>query len=368
VPPPPQNLHSERGTFNIDPGAPYLASGGIDDVPEPVPPAGKSARNFVGGFAIGLRKMMQRNHGTGGIGMSPPPSAAYGFQAPGPEYDPEYGAVNTGTSFSARGSSVATSETLHAPLQTDDMHDGETTAIHHDILPTGEYVGSPVSADPQPGSDYAKMDSPTPPASDRSFGSYMNRVRTFFRELNDLPWVAERVTVDYIPGQSKRRARPRPTHRPIISWYNPNVNPISAGTVDLLSGSSPSASPSVQHVRPSINGQSVYTESVYGNAQSPPLMTSVTHEATTIPRSMGGAAAVAPPRSTYVPTEFSPVSATSPSGQWPTRYPHGYAPYQPQAGYGDAIHANTAVGQSATPAYVQPHSAPLRWGPLNTSE
>ncbi|KAG5339157.1 hypothetical protein C0989_005387 [Termitomyces sp. Mn162] len=98
--------------------------------------------------------------------------------------------------------------------------DEGTTAVGHDYdpLPLAQTMGSPVYIEPKPTNDYAKMDSPR--ASIASLNSYMNRVKQFFHEFNELPWVAERVTVDYIPGASKdrRRVRINQLHRP-VSWY-----------------------------------------------------------------------------------------------------------------------------------------------------
>jgi hypothetical protein len=109
------------------------------------------------------------------------------------------------------------SETAHETSETLDTHEG-TTVVEHQTLPAPMVMGSPILIEPQPGSDYAKMDSPRRSAA--SFGSYMSRVHKFFHDLNELPWVADRVTIDYFPGQNKRRERSISTRRPVMSWYN----------------------------------------------------------------------------------------------------------------------------------------------------
>ncbi|KAF8872206.1 hypothetical protein CPB84DRAFT_1799824 [Gymnopilus junonius] len=76
---------------------------------------------------------------------------------------------------------------------------------------------SPVSADPEYGSDYAQMNPPTPPPSDTSFHTYLSRISKVVKDINSLPWVMkERVTVDYYPERSKRRDEPK--RHPAIAW------------------------------------------------------------------------------------------------------------------------------------------------------
>ena len=76
---------------------------------------------------------------------------------------------------------------------------------------------SPVSADPEFGSDYAQMNPPTPPPSDTSFNTYLSRLSQIVKNINELPWVAkERVTADYYPERSRRKDEPK--RHPAISW------------------------------------------------------------------------------------------------------------------------------------------------------
>jgi len=150
---------------------------------------------------------------------------------------------------------------------------------HSNYIPansTGLYnfsVGSPIVADIQPAPDYAKMDIPPSTApSDVSFNTYLSRIRQVIEHVNSLPWVAERVTVDYYPAgirrekiEKKERNRERlkrqdeeklgpgglfgdgrgigrKDKRPIVSWYDrnrvglPTSNP---GDLDLTAGSPP---------------------------------------------------------------------------------------------------------------------------------
>ncbi|KAG6861569.1 hypothetical protein C0995_014865 [Termitomyces sp. Mi166 len=122
---------------------------------------------------------------------------------------------------SARGISPAALSPAESSSQSIyDTFEG-TTAVGHDNyepLPVVQTIGSPVYIEPKPTKDYAKMEKSR--VSIVSFNSYVHRVKQFLRELNDLPWVAERVTVDYIPGESKgrRQARVPRLQRP-LSWY-----------------------------------------------------------------------------------------------------------------------------------------------------
>ncbi|PFH53491.1 hypothetical protein AMATHDRAFT_45373 [Amanita thiersii Skay4041] len=81
------------------------------------------------------------------------------------------------------------------------------------------WVASPEHTSPrlQPGPDYAKMGNFNPVVP------FTTLVGRFLRKIRDLPWVAtDRVTTDYYPGQSGKRSRPRPVHRPrhTRSWYS----------------------------------------------------------------------------------------------------------------------------------------------------
>ncbi|KAJ7750360.1 hypothetical protein B0H16DRAFT_1536672 [Mycena metata] len=282
----PENLNDDRDAFNVDPGVGVLEAGGETYQPA-IAPAGR--HRFVGGFIGGMRKALQRNRGPGdGIAFPEPavvheeetqyesvpraepephyaaPSPEVHYPAPSPEgrtapsppqvhyatsaqyASPavQYADVGPDAEYPERQphhrqeSSSSTSETAHATTQ---EHYEGTTIVNHDP----NQLGTPQFVEPQPGSDYAKMDSPR---SEASFGSYLTRVHHFFQTVNKLPWIApDRVTVDYIPGRARQqaaqespshlrpRSRSRPVRRTTVSWYNSNI---PQGSIDLLSGGS----------------------------------------------------------------------------------------------------------------------------------
>ncbi|KAG6854353.1 hypothetical protein C0991_007858 [Blastosporella zonata] len=198
VPPPPTALHTTDGdAFNVDPNVPYLDSG-----TQQIPGAKSSrsgSRRFSRITSLARRALRQQR------------------TVDGAQHHPEEGRPLTTArrpSLPAVSPVTSSSNTVH---ETVEDYEG-TTAISHDALPIAQVMGSPVYIEPQLTNDYAKMDSPH--VSIASFGSYMSRVRQFFHDLNELPWVAERVTVDYVPGEKKgrRQARERRLQRP-ISWY-----------------------------------------------------------------------------------------------------------------------------------------------------
>ncbi|KIK63150.1 hypothetical protein GYMLUDRAFT_483219 [Collybiopsis luxurians FD-317 M1] len=264
IPPSPQpvaeNLHRDNSTFNVDPAAPMLGAGG-DSIQEAMQAEDhrnelRREKNLAGGFMVGLKRALKPTW-NGGQQRSDP-EAAYGhtpytaddMYLPGSDHaDMEEAHGYTDHSYPAASSSESqpspSSETMHG---TQEYPDDGTTAVDHHSVPMpipGHYV-SPILVEPQLAPDYAKMDSPSPTTSDASLNTYMSRVAKFLRQINELPWIADsRVTVDYYPGQSKRRIRPRPAHRAILSWYNrhaflPGQN---TETLDLDAGASPPPEP-----------------------------------------------------------------------------------------------------------------------------
>ncbi|KAF5340433.1 hypothetical protein D9758_013560 [Tetrapyrgos nigripes] len=168
-------------------------------------------------------------------------------------------------------------------------------------------VGSPILADIKPASDYAKMDiPPSTTASDVSFNTYLDRMRRAIDHVNSLPWVAERVTVDYYPAgirreklekkeREKERIRRqdeeklgpgglfgdgigigRRDRRPILSWYDrakmglpTNVRP---GELDLTAGSPPPPVPPLQdQAQPSMAQAMATPYSPLAQATLPPI-------------------------------------------------------------------------------------------------
>ncbi|KAF8238990.1 hypothetical protein L208DRAFT_1374902 [Tricholoma matsutake] len=236
--------------------------------------------------------------------------------------------------------------------------------VHHEPLPEPLPMGSPVFVEPEPGSDYAKMDSPTPTPSTASLASYLSRVRKFFQELNDLPWVAsERVTVDYYPSRSQRAARrrstvharsplPPPPQRPVISWYDTN-NPAHQGLVDLFSSSSsPStvmAEVQIQGAQPLPKNARVVYPAVYGPVT--PLRPNQ------YPNSLP---APAPAPMSYRATVRTESSSSSRDGEESFNrpmYPHGYVSYQ-QHGAAGAQYAGDTIHHMTQPAHSPVYSVP----------
>lgn len=316
VPPLPGALHSPDGdAFNVDPNAPYLESGGIsaDAARTPPPPRGEGKRS-AGGFVNLVKRAMSARQRPPSEGLLPTTAPLYSarYQSPQPppmpdipRSPPRVNPVNQ-TYVSPPNSS----ETAHETLETDDTHDGETTAVDHEMPPVVPELGSPVYIEPQPGSDYAKMEG-APSVSNASFASYMSRVQKFFHDINELPWVAERVTVDYIPGESRRHRAPlRPVVRPVLSWYGGRPHSGHPGPVDLFSeSSSGSSSPTVVY----------QIQSPGGPSQNIPV------------------AAIAPastaPSSAYGPARVLQHNAPPPAARvraGGTLYPNGYVPYHHQ--------------------------------------
>ncbi|KAG6905116.1 hypothetical protein DXG01_004775 [Tephrocybe rancida] len=201
VPAHPTALHTADGdAFNVDPAVPYIASGGSAVHQTPVAESSRSgSKRFSRFTSLARRAMRQKSLGESSQRRAEEGQPFASARSPSPP------AISPGTS---------SSNTIH---DTVDDYEG-TTAVSHDAIPGAPDIGSPVYIEPQPTIDYAKMDSPR--ISIASIGSYISRVQQFFRDLNELPWVAERITVDYVPGETKgrRQARERRLQRP-ISWY-----------------------------------------------------------------------------------------------------------------------------------------------------
>ena len=94
-----------------------------------------------------------------------------------------------------------------------------------------------ILADPKPASDYVQMgdcESSPEPFSDPTLTFYLTRLRRFFKAVNDLPWIAPRTTVDYIPGQgqSTNATKRSSDRRNALSWY---AAPPTHHSLDILS-------------------------------------------------------------------------------------------------------------------------------------
>ena len=90
------------------------------------------------------------------------------------------------------------------------------------FLPEGAIL-----AEPELASDYVKMEAPVGPPDD-SFSAHFTRVANFFQELKNLPWVSDRVAIDYRPMRSSRACVGKAKESG--SWYNRKHD------VDLLAG------------------------------------------------------------------------------------------------------------------------------------
>lgn len=108
------------------------------------------------------------------------------------------------------------------------------TGLGHDQVPAAARIPIPVEL--LPSADYNKMDSPLHSPSVTSLNSRFARIGRFFQDLHDLPWIATRITADYIPAEQSRAryARKAPT-----TWY-PDVG---HSPIDLLAQYTPPRRP-----------------------------------------------------------------------------------------------------------------------------
>ncbi|KAF8204389.1 hypothetical protein K438DRAFT_1819772 [Mycena galopus ATCC 62051] len=401
----PENLNDDRDTFNVDPTSGTLEAGGETYQP-PIAPAG---RNIMGGFVGGLRKAWQQRNRVPpepDVAFPEPavvheeetqyepiprgePEIQYASPAPYTPYDPplsyggrseaahspapvEYTPVAADAEYPQslesdphrrQESSSSVSETVHATTQ---EHYEGTTAINHDMV-LSDQIGSPEFVEPQPASDYAKMDSP--PRSEASFGSYFTRVHRFLQTINDLPWIAsDRVTVDYVPGKVRKPQGPtlraRPARKPAISWYNSNI---PQGSVDLLSSGTPTShladfpeakamgTPSAYRATPSAR----YADVVYANnlpdstrSAGPPPMASATP-------AMASQSMPQRPRRVPVPQVTDDLAAAAENDPfYVPRYPNGYVPYD-QLSVVPTYTGSSAASAQSPPQHRQQMTATL---------
>ena len=95
-------------------------------------------------------------------------------------------------------------------------------------------TGSPVYFDPERTEDYEgmDMDSPVEHSPEPPEPSQFARIAKFFRDLNNLPWVSPKVTVDFDPTDAER-ARYTHAQGSGKSWYTGHLQDL-----DLLGGGS----------------------------------------------------------------------------------------------------------------------------------
>lgn len=261
-----ENLHMpSHESYNFDPTEPYIAVAGQESVTaaqSPPPPGGYRPPgggwgDFVGGFrkvlGVGKRKSDTTPMRVPSTRISMPrPLVAprdverdaqqQSYPQPSPQqYSQPAPPPPTSTVHGANNSVEGTTAVDHGPMQPVHVH------VHHSHAPSqppSHAIRSPVLVEPQPGSDYAKMyDMATnsSPPTEMSFSSYLSRLGQFFRDLNNLPWVAERITVDYVPGQPTQRlgrrmsGSTRPSQQ-VMSWYggpHGSVNLLSDGSASI---------------------------------------------------------------------------------------------------------------------------------------
>ncbi|KAK0458830.1 uncharacterized protein EV420DRAFT_1540748 [Desarmillaria tabescens] len=270
-----ENLHMPSNeSYNFDPNEPYIAVAGQESViaaQSPPPPGGYRPHgggwgDFVGGF----RRVLGVGGGKRKADTAPMRVPSTRISMPRPlvvpvrdvERDARQQPYPQPQQQQYRMPTPPPPASAHGA---NDSVDGGTTAVDHEPtqpvhvrhnpppsqLPS-HMIGSPVLAEPQPGSDYAKMsDMVTPPPTEMSFSSYMSRVAQFFRDLNNLPWIAERITVDYVPGQPTQRlgrrmsGSTRPSQQ-VMSWYggpHGSVNLLSDGSASVRYRQMPPQSP-----------------------------------------------------------------------------------------------------------------------------
>jgi len=218
---------------------------------------------------------------------------------------------------------------------------------------------SPVYVEPRPSSDYDKMESPIRSPSVTSLNSRFVRVGKFFQDLYDLPWVATRITADYIPGeQSRARYRKAPT-----TWYPEGLH----SPIDLLAGGrrtppnrvlSPgnhmpnsSATLAYYNSRPDVRSPSP----PYERSRSPPYIGNQNRGPPFVPH--GGRYAV-------YPHGYAPDYAGQPLYVYPSSNP------QPQSRPGFQSSSVSVAGQGyiperqGQPVYMVAHSPPHAFVPV----
>lgn len=258
-------LDPDEEYMTVDPNGPDLESG-IHPARVGSPNSRSGRRGFVGGFVRGLTKLprvvigygsekrKQARRGTETMiteGGTTGETSATGISTlprydSTPEVAPSNGQYVENMDMPIEEPALAPnrhhrtpSSATERPVGPRDPQEGDTASFHHDTIPSGPGVDSPVLVEPQPASDYAKMDSPVHTESETSFTSQVSRLHKFFRDINDLPWVSSRVTADYIPGESHRRSYSHDRPKPVASWYtHPHHQ-----SVDLLSGATSPTSP-----------------------------------------------------------------------------------------------------------------------------
>ncbi|PIL25469.1 hypothetical protein GSI_13359 [Ganoderma sinense ZZ0214-1] len=226
-----------------DPDAAPVAMMGPDPMAKPT----SRTKAFVGGFVASLRRLPKAVvkssrydrkatrkgapgtvHSTGASHFVPAPP----YNEPGVPVDPAHVSY-----VEARRTHV--SQDIPTELDYAGEHSGLASRPHSarrassqvqspSIISTPRFLPEgAILADPELASDYVKMEPPSSPPDD-SFSAHFTRVANFFQELKNLPWVSDRVAVDYRPMRSSRACVGKAKESG--SWYNRKQD------VDLLAG------------------------------------------------------------------------------------------------------------------------------------
>ncbi|KAF9054351.1 hypothetical protein BJ165DRAFT_1399594 [Panaeolus papilionaceus] len=267
VPPAPANLFDPNSAagLSVDPGIPFLATAGPSERGDDSERGSinsehrglERGNSFIGGFVKGVKRVvtLPRQHKKewtldqqefygqqpeirdSGYASSPNQSTAGPtFPILHTPYYPDDDDARTVTSRYAPSETLIghlDPKTYSKPYERYQEHPKHSRPYRYEDEETivgSDYYGtqfsaatsaSYVTADPELGSDYAKMNAPTPPMSDVSLDSYVRRFQKLVKTVADLPWVAkERVTADYYP--EKNRRCDEDVH-PAIIWHNPNA-------------------------------------------------------------------------------------------------------------------------------------------------
>ena len=128
--------------------------------------------------------------------------------------------THNSTHDSDRGSNPSSHRSA-TPSRPQTALDGDTTLIQQN--------GSPevVAAHPHRAPDYKSMaPGPSPSSSNSSIAANTNRIQKFVTDVYNLPWVATKVTVDFVPERDGRRYHGmdpdmKKISKPLQSWYPP---------------------------------------------------------------------------------------------------------------------------------------------------
>ncbi|KAJ3497755.1 hypothetical protein NLJ89_g10305 [Agrocybe chaxingu] len=239
--PAPENLYrGNSAAFNVDAGAPYLGVASPAALQEAErqleePPRQTTGERLVSGVKNAVRKSLRESqrprdlryeHGVYGVPSIPSVIRDSGYASSSSSQNGVPRAAQPDSLRSSPGHATSPrppSETLVGHYEPKQPGVGQRMGpiMPIEIVPP-EVMDSPVSYDPELGSDYAQMEPPTPPRSDVSLNTYLTRIRQFIHDVSALPWVGkERVTVDYYPERNRREVHP------LISWHSHNYSRVN---------------------------------------------------------------------------------------------------------------------------------------------